>query len=489
MTELSRRRFIEAGAVLAAAAPLSGVAAKPALDLDATAQAAAVSDGSTTAAALIEAAIKRLDRANPMINAARPNYDRARAMAAARRAGPLGGVPTLVKDNVEQAGLSWTSGCRALRNRTGVTDAPIVQAMSHAGMISIGRSTCPEFALSPTSEGLLTGPTRNPWRLDRSSGGSSGGSGAAVAAGVVAIAHGNDGGGSIRIPASVCGLVGLKPSRARMSGYSNARKVTDFGVQGCVTRTVRDTAAFLAACEATSDMVYPAVGLVTGPGQCRLRIGLMRASGLGVEPHPDVAAVFEQSRRLLHKARHSLVDAPPVYNGEAVTSAFETMWSSGVTADLKFARTALGRTPTAKDVEPLTLSWAAYGARWTDADVAKAVTTLQLLERQYTAQFDDYDVLMTPTLGEPPVTIGTLSPDHSYESLHDAVRRYVPYTPIENAAGAPAISLPMGFSRDGLPIGMQFTTRPGGERVLLELAYELEHIVGWHRRRPPLWVG
>lgn len=489
MTEVSRRRFIEAGVVLAAVAPLSGVSAKSPRDVDATAQAAAVSDGSETAAALVEAAIARLDRANPMVNAARPNYDRARAAAAAHLSGALAGVPTLIKDNVEQAGLAWTSGCRALRRRIGVTDAPIAQAMGQAGLISIGRSTCPEFALSPTSEALLTGPTRNPWKLDRSSGGSSGGSGAAVAAGVVAIAHGNDGGGSIRIPASCCGLVGLKPSRARMAGDNVARKVTDFGVQGCVTRTVRDTAAFLAACEAGRDTVYSGVGLVTGPSRNRLKIGLMRASGLGVEPHADVAAVFEQSRRLLHKARHPLVDAPPVFDGEAVTSAFETMWSSGVTARLKVASDALGRPLTAKDVEPLTMTWAAYGARFTEADVAKAVTVLQLLERQYTAQFDNYDVLMTPTLGEPPVTIGTLSPNHSYESLHDAVRRYVPYTPIENAAGAPAISLPMGFSRDGLPIGMQFTTRPGGERMLLELAYELEHVVGWHRRRPPLWVG
>ena len=489
MTTLSRRRFIEAGAVLATVAPLSGLDAKATPDLDATAQAAAIDDGSTTAAALVEQAIVRLDRANPMINAARPNYDRARAAAAAHPTGSLAGVPTLIKDNTEQAGLIWTGGSRVLRNRVGVTDAPIVAAMAHAGLISIGRSTCPEFALSPTSEALLTGPTRNPWRLDRSSGGSSGGSGAAVAAGVVAIAHGNDGGGSIRIPASCCGLVGLKPSRARMRGDNHARKVTDFGVQGCLTRTVRDTAAFVAACEATSDTAFPMLGLVTGPSRRRLKIGAMRASALGVEPHPEVAAVFETSRRLLHKVGHQLVDAPPVFDGEAVTSAFETMWSSGVTARLKVVSDAIGRALTAKDVEPLTFSWAAYGARWTDADVTKAVAALQLLERQYTAQFDNYDVLMTPTLGEPPVTIGMLSPLHSYESLHDPVRRYVPYTPIENAAGAPAISLPMGFSRDGLPIGMQFTTRPGGESVLLELAYELEHIVGWHRRRPPLWVG
>jgi len=489
MTEVSRRRFIEAGAVLAALAPLSGVEAKRARRADAVAQAAAVGSGRTTAAALVDAAIARLDKANPLLNAvAHPNYDRARA-AAAHATGSLAGVPTLIKDNVEQAGLVWTSGCRALRGRVGVTDAPIITAIEHAGLVSIGRSNLPEFGLLPTSEALLTGPTRNPWRLDRSSGGSSGGSAAAVAAGVVAIAHGNDGGGSIRIPASCCGLVGLKPSRGRMAGETRARKVTDFGVQGCLSRTVRDTAAFLAACEANSDTLYPPVGLVTGASKRRLRIGLARASATGVEPHADVAAVFERSRHLLAKAHHKLVDAPPAFDGAAVAAAFEALWSSGAAGRLKVAAAALGHAPTAKDVEPLTLDWAAHGARFAPGDIDAAIGALQMLERQYTAQFDRYDVLMTPVLGTPTVAIGELSPLKSYDALSAELARYVAYTPIENASGACAISLPMGLGRDGLPIGMQFTTRPGGERVLLELAYELEHIVGWHRRRPPLWVG
>jgi len=490
MTTVTRRRFMEAGTALAALAPLTGVEGKKNPPRDAVGAASALDRGRTTPAALVEAAIVRLERVNPLINAvSHPNYDRARAAAVANPDGPLAGIPTLIKDNIEQAGLPWTSGCRALRDRVGVTDAPAAAAITRAGLISIGRSNLPEFALLPTSEALLTGPTRNPWRLERSAGGSSGGSAAAVACGVVAVAHGNDGGGSIRIPASCCGLVGLKPSRARMIG-DTGRAVTDFGVQSCLSRTVRDTAAWFAAMERVgSDAVYPPVGLVTGPGGRRLKVGLQRASALGREPHPDVAAVFDLTVRELTKRGHRVVDAPPVFDAAAVTAAFETLWSAGAAGRVKVAETALRRRPGVREVEPLTLSWAASGARYGEADIARATAALQLLERQYTAQFANYDVLLTPVLGSPPLAIGVLDPTKRYADLADLLQRYVAYTPIENAAGATAIGLPMGFARDGMPIGMQVVAAPGGERILLELAYELEREIDWHHRRPPIWVG
>lgn len=490
MTKVTRRRFLEAGAVLAALAPLTGVEGKRKPPRDAVGAASALDRGRTTPGALTEAAITRLDRANPLINAvSHPNYDRARAAAAANPGGPLAGIPTLIKDNIEQAGLAWTSGCRALRDRVGVTDSPAATAIARAGLVSIGRSNLPEFGLLPTSEALLTGPTRNPWRLDRSAGGSSGGSAAAVAAGVVAVAHGNDGGGSIRIPASCCGLVGLKPSRARMIG-DTGRAVTDFGVQSCLSRTVRDTAAWFAAMERPAgDAVYPPVGLVTGPEGRHLKIGLQRASATGHEPHPDVMAVFELTVRELRKRGHRMVDASPVYDGAAVAAAFETLWSAGAAGRIKAAEAFIHHKPTARDIEPLTLSWAAAGARYGDVDIARATAALQLLERQYAAQFANYDMLLTTVLGSPPLAIGVLDPTKRYADLADTLRAYVAYTPIENAAGAAAIALPMGFSRDGMPIGMQFTAEPGGERKLLELAYELEREVDWHHRRPPIWVG
>ena len=480
------RRSVLSG--LAALAPLSRAEARAAPPADAVAQAAAVAAGRVTQRALIDAAIARTERANPRLNLlASENF--ARARAADPPSGPLGGVPTLTKGNLEQAGLPFTSGSRAFAKRVGKADSGVAAAMRAAGLVSIARTTLPEFGLLPTTEPLSTGTTRNPWNLAHSSGGSSGGSAAAVAAGVVAVAHANDGGGSIRIPASCCNLVGLKPSRARMQGEQGLRKVTDFGVNGCVSRTVRDTAAWFAACEARgADAAYPPVGLVTGPSQARLRIRGLRASGLGVEPAPGVARVFDTTQRLLVKLGHGYGDARPVYDGPAVADAFDKLWSAGAAARQKAAADFLGRAVTDADIEPATLTWAAKGTSLSKPVLEAAVATMQTLERQYTAQFDDFDVLMTPTLGLPPLRLGTLSPRKSYEAMRDLLQTYVTYTPIENASGACAISLPMGFA-GGLPVGIQFVARPGGERVLLELAYELENAIGWHRMRPGVWVG
>ncbi len=486
----TRRTFLQAGAALAAVAPLTGVDARKRPPRDAVSAASALDRERTTPTMLVEAAIARLERVDGLINAvSHPNLDRARLIAGATPgpSGPLAGIPTLIKDNIEQAGLPWTSGCRALRNRVGATDSPAAAAIARAGLVSIGRSNLPEFALLPTTESLLTGPTRNPWRLDRSAGGSSGGSAAAVAAGVVAVAHGNDGGGSIRIPASCCGLVGLKPSRARMIG-DTGRAVTDFAVQSCLSRTVRDTAAWVAAMERSdSDAAYPPIGLVTGPSGQRLRIGLARASATGVEPDPEVAAVFEATARLLRKRGHRLVDAPPAFDGPAVAAAFTTLWSVGAAARVKVAADALKRSPTRADVEPLTLSWAAAGARVRPDEKARAVAALELLERQYAAQFDRIDVLLTPVLASLPLPIGALAGTHGYDELAPILARYVAYTPVENAAGACAIALPMGMHGD-LPVGMQFTAPAGAERRLLELAYALEREVDWHHRQPPVWA-
>ncbi|TRW14771.1 amidase family protein [Glacieibacterium frigidum] len=485
---IDRRGFLRHGATLAAVAPLSGVDARAAPPADAVAQAAAVAAGTVTQRALVDAAIARLGRINPRLNVlASENF--ARARDGAPSAGPLGGVPTLIKGNIEQGGLPFTSGSRAFAKRVGKADGAIAASIARAGLVSIGRTTLPEFGLLPTTEPLATGLTRNPWNLGHSSGGSSGGSAAAVAAGVVAVAHANDGGGSIRIPASCCNLVGLKPSRARMQGEQGARKVTDFGVNGCVSRTVRDTAAWFAACEVRgADAAYPPVGLVTGPSKARLRIRGLRASGLGVEPAPGVGRVFDDARRLLIKLGHGYGDARPAFDGPAVADAFNKLWSSGAAARQKAAADFLGRAVTEADIEPATLTWAAKGAGLAKPVLEAAVATMQDLERRYTAQFDDFDVLMTPVLALPPLRLGTLSPRKSYDEMRALLQTYVAYTPIENASGACAISLPIGFA-GGLPVGIQFVARPGGERVLLELAYELENALGWHRMRPGVWAG
>jgi amidase len=488
---LSRRRLFEASAALAALAPLSGVSGKLATPTDAVALAARLSKGQTTALAEVDAAIARLEAANPSLNAvSEPDYDRARTLAAGASSGPLAGLPSLIKGNIAQAGRPLSDGCRALKSRIAAEDEAVTKAALACGIIPIGRSNLPEFGLLPTSEALLTGPVANPWNLGHSAGGSSGGSAAAVAAGVVTVAHGNDGGGSIRIPASACGLVGLKASRGRMGGEGGRTRVTDFGVNGCLSRTVRDTAAWLASAEARGPGArYPAVGLVTGPGTQRLRIALGCRSAVGADPDPEVGAVFEAAARLLARLGHRMLDYTPPYHGAAVANGFSSLWSLGAARQVQAVAAMLGRTPTPDDIEPLTLSWAARGAALTKPKVDAAVETLSLMAAAYAAQFDRYDMLMTPVLALPPVALGQLDPRKSFAELEPLLLRYVAYTPIENATGAPAIALPIGQTRSGLPIGLQFTTAPGGERRLLELAYGLERELLWYQRTPPNWFG
>jgi amidase len=492
MMHVSRRRFLEATAMLAATAPLAGVDAKGrGAPMDGVAMADAVRGGKTTPGALVEAAIARLEKANPKINAvAFPNFDRARAQAAKGVAGPLAGIPTVIKDIQPQAGLPFTNGCRGLKDVVAPATHPYLQAVEASGAISIGRSTTPEFGLTCTTEPLLTGNTRNPWNTDHSSGGSSGGSGACVAAGVVPVAHATDGGGSIRIPAAVNGLVGLKPSRGRMAGSTGMKAVTDLSVWCCVSRTVRDTAAWFAATEATgADRRFDPVGVVAGAGERkRLRIGA-QLSGNGAPPHPEVARVFGDAVRLLEKLGHKVADQPLAFDVAGAADAFSVAWGVGAARGAQAVAAHLGRAPGPDDLEPLTLGWAEIGRKQGPEQIAKAMATLEDITKRYVGQFETIDIYMTPTLGRPPVRIGELAPTRPYAEVQGLLNDYVRYTPMENVAGVPAISLPIGMSRDGLPIGIQFATRPGGERVLLELAYALEAELEWHKRIPPNWVG
>ena len=490
MTPFSRRRFLEAAATLAAVAPLSGVDARG-MPLDGAAMANALATGRTTSAALVEAAIDRLERANPKLNAVSfKDYDRARAMAATGPGGPLAGLPTLVKELAAQRGLPWTEGARAYRGRIADKDAPIVTVMLEAGLVPIGRSTSPEFGLTATGEALINGPTRNPWNLDHSSGGSSSGAAAAVAAGVVPIAHASDGGGSIRIPASCNGLVGLKPSRGRTRDAVKLTKLVNISVNNCVSRTVRDTAAWFAAIEATGpDANYPATGLVTGPSGRKLRVTAAATSALGLMPDADVASVFETARRLLSKLGHQVSDGKPNWDGQAVSDAFLTLWGVGANMSIQAVSKYLGRAAGPDDLEPLTFSMAAVGTKGGEAGLGKALATLADLQKRYISQFDTIDIFMTPVLGRPPARIGEFAPTLPYDQMADRLAAYVGYTPVENVVGAASISLPIGMSRGGLPIGIQFATKPGGERDLLELAYAMERELEWYRRKPPLWVG
>lgn len=491
MTELTRRGFAHAAAVLAAAAPLQARASGAgAIPMDAVAMAQAVRTGNASVSELVEAAIARLEKANPQINAvALPNFERARKMAAAGRIGPLAGVPTLIKDVASQAGLPFTFGSRAYRSRIGVTDATYVVAVERSGVVSIGRSTTPELGLSGTTQSLLTGPTRNPWNLDHSVGGSSGGAAAAVAAGVVPVAHASDSGGSIRVPAAANGLVGLKPSRGRMVGAQNDRAITDLTVNNCVSRTVRDTAAWFAATEMVGEGArFAPVGVITGPSRRRLRIGAHPAETNGGPPSPDVEAAFAKTLPLLRRLGHTVVDQPLAFNIARANEAMRVMFGAAAAGRVKAVGVDLGREPGPDDLEPLTLGLAAIGRRLAPGDLDTALATLGEAVQGYTGQFGTIDVYMTPTQNKPPVPLSYLDPALPAESQMERVFGFAP-TWIDNIAGTPAITLPMGQSRDGLPLGLQFSTRAGGEATLLQLAYELEREMQWHLHKPPIWVG
>lgn len=493
---LQRRNFLEFAAAAALLAPVSASARSgqkgddPAR-ADASAMARALQDGKVSPAALVDAAVRRLEAASPELNATHYLYlDDARAAAetAVTNASPLSGIPTFIKDLADEKGRIASAGSRAFANRTAEHDSPAVAALRKAGLISLGHTNVPEFGLLPTTEPLLTGPTRNPWNPRYSAGGSSGGAAALVAAGVVPVAHASDGGGSIRIPASMNGLVGLKPSRARMAGEEGHRGVNALSVNGCLSRTVRDTAAWLAACESHDGPLKP-VGLVTGSTRRAMRIGLRSAGALGPLADADVQAVFDQCRQLLTRLRHRIVDAPLPFDGAETADAFELLWGAGAAQAIQGAGKYLGRQPTVEDIEPATFGFATLAANATPADVEAASGRLQKMSSLYLAQFDAFDVLVTPVLGTPPPELGFIAPTVPFDTLRQRLHAIIGYTPVENAAGNPAISLPMGMSGDGLPIGLQFTGPYGSERRLLELAYTLEAELRWEQSRPAIWTA
>lgn len=496
MTGFTRRKFLESAAAMAAAVPLAGcVNAARTTGGDAwrsaVEQAAAVRSGSTSALDLVNTAIFRLGLVNDDLNAvALPNFEDAREAAVRSPSGDFAGVPTLIKDNLMMAGMPYTQGSRALRNYVADETAPFAAVIEKTGMISIGRSTLPEFGLTATTEPLLTGATRNPWNTGRSAGGSSGGSAAAVAAGVVSIAHANDGGGSIRIPAAACGLVGLKASRGRMGGDDDSDRATDIGIQGFLTRTVRDTAAAFHA--AQGGPLFSRVPLVTGPSERRLRVAGRLGRVDGSLPDPAVVRVYEDTMALLARMGHTIADADTTFVSPSLSDDFLVLWTTGAANRVEFARKA-GGVPDDADLseyfEPLMLGMAAAAADNSEADREAAFARLASFSDAYRAHFENIDVMVTPVLGQPAAPIGYISPRIPYDEQRERLNAYAGFTGAENVAGLPAISLPCGWTPDGLPVGLQFIAAPGAEPMLLALAYELEDILEWPQRRPPIWVG
>ena len=449
---------------------------------DATEIARRIRSREVSALEVMDAAIARAQAMQPKLNfLVTPDFDRARD--AARRGGqtgPFAGVPFLVKDLNDVAGLPTHNGARYTAGAAAatVTD-PFVQKALDAGLIEFGKSATPEHGFLPTTEPLAYGPTRNPWNLDRSTGGSSGGSAAAVASGVVPMAHANDGGGSIRIPASNCGLFGLKPSRGRTVQKDPDKDITDLGVELCVSRSVRDSAALLAVTEKAAPLAP--VGLVGGPSTRRLRVGLLRENGVGRMPDDQVLATLDSSAGLMRDLGHSVRDTHWPFDGPQFAKDFLILWGKGASDLLK----AVGN---ADILEPFTRDMARQFDAMPADTMDGVVERLTRVVQQYDAWFNDFDVILSPVLDHPPAPIGWLKPDLPLDVLTERLMDYAGYTPPMNLAGAPAMSVPLNWTSDGLPVGSHFAARRGDERTLLELAYELERARPWAGRRPPVSV-
>lgn len=451
----------------------------------------AVADGRTTPAALVEQAIERAEAANPQLNfIAWRNYERAREQAAAPRSGPLAGIPTLIKDMLPEKGLPAAFGSAALRAFVAPADAPYAQAIDKAGPVSIARSSMPELGLNAVTESPLVGPTRNPWSLDHTPGGSSGGGAAAVAAGVVPVAHASDGLGSIRHGAAPCGLVGLKPSRGRNAGEEAFRAITDLTVNGCVSRSVRDSAAWLAATQTLDPTCLPPIDPVTGPVERRLHIHAYSAvMRTGTDPDKSVARVFGEAIALLDRIGHHVSDGVLPFDGPIAMELLGDITEGMFARRLGMLSQQIGIELRAEDLEHRSATLIAAGEAMSDAHYAAAWASIEDVVAAYLARLETIDIWMTPTLSHEIPRIGVFGPDVAWGDQRDSLIDYAGYCWIDNFAGTPAISLPIGFSNNGLPVGIQFATRPGGEALLLALAYQLEASLGWQSHIPPLWVG
>ncbi len=467
--------------------------------LDATAQADLVRRKQVKPIELVEAAIERIERLNPKLNAVvTPMYDHAREAAKGKLPdGPFTGVPFLLKDLCAMyAGVRQTSGSAFVKDFVPDHDSELVKRQKRAGLVIVGKTNTPEFGILPTTEPHLFGPARNPWNTKHSTGGSSGGSAAAVAAGIVPIAHANDGGGSIRIPASCCGVFGLKPTRARNPlGPDFGDMMAGFVAEHAVTRSVRDSAALLDV-TAGPDIGDPywappqkrpylqEVGADTG----KLRVAVMTESPTGTPVHADCKKAVREAAELCSKLGHEVTETALNVDAAALNQAFITVFTAGGAAFMMQAFAMItGRTPTPDQFEPLTWAVAEMGKQHSAPDYVIAVTMLQQVSRYIARFMVDYELILTPTLAEPPLPLGTLDspPENPLQGLFRA-GDYVPFTPICNMTGQPAMSVPLYWNNEGLPIGTHFIARFGDEATLFRLAAQLEQARPWANRRPPV---
>lgn len=431
---------------------------------------------------LVDAAIARAEKVQNTLRAIElPLFEQARKQATQAMEGLFAGVPSFIKDNTDLEGYPTKFGSQAVPDVPAKQDGAFARQFLSAGFILLGKTRLPEFGFNCSTEFDEFPPTANPWNTEYSCGGSSGGAAALVASGVVPVAHANDGGGSIRIPAACCGLVGLKVSRGRFVTPEIARSLpVNVVCDGIVSRCVRDTAYFVAAAEEFHrNRALPPVGMVEGPGKRRLRIGLLTKSLTG-PPCPETLAAVERTAALLESLGHSVQGLSKLPVNPAFADDFIDYWGF-----LAWMTGNLGRRTFGKQFHPEKLDRFLQGLssrfRSRTWRLPMAIYRLRRTEKEFARYLDGMDAMLTPVLGHVTPRLGYISPNVPFEELITRLSAYAAYTPLNNASGTPAISLPMGMSTQGLPIGVQLVSAIGNEAILLELAYELEQANPWAR--------
>lgn len=456
-------------------------------------QAELIRTGAISALELAETYLQRIDELNPVLNAfVTVATEQAKQMAAeadrkvrtGERTGPFNGVPIAIKDLSSTAGIRTTFSSALFADNVPDHDDFVVRRLRDAGFTFLGKTNTPEFGSLPVTESALNGACRNPWDLEKTAGGSSGGSAAAVIAGLAPVAHGSDGGGSVRIPASCCGLVGLKPARGRISA-GPGDSTNGFSVNGFLGRNVADIAALLdvSAGYETGDPYWapppPRSFLeVLGTDPKQLRIALCTTSPLRGSVHPDCSAAAQDAAALLEELGHHVAEAAPDFGPEDVVESLDKLWltSAAPYADEQDL----------DQLEPAVQVFSRRAMKLSSYEYARAAAVISRASRRFVSFWDDYDLLLTPTLSLPPVPIGwyfggkepddDLVRDHTFFSM---------FTPFANVTGQPAVSLPLSWNADGLPIGVQLIGPPADEALLLQISARLEQARPWAHRRPP----
>ncbi len=463
---------------------------------DALGLAQAIRQGDVSRREVLEACLERVAAVNPQVNAIVELDPTAADRASPDAQAPFAGVPYFIKDlHAPVAGMPLAHGSRLFADNVHDFDSETVARLRRAGFVILGRSTSPEFGMSGSTESALRGPTRNPWNLDHTAGGSSGGAAAAVASGMLPATHATDSGGSIRIPAACNGLLGLKPTRGLIpTGPHRGDASHGLSHEHAVTRSVRDCAAIL---DATAGPDVGAPYFTAKPAETylqairrpprRLRIAFTTRGFAGQSVDPECSLAVDNAVKLLQSLGHDVEEGAPDFDAPALGAACGTLLVTGLAALVQAREAALGRSATEDELQAVTRAAVAMGRQTTGVQCAASLSVMNREVRRIGRFFEGVDLLLTPTLGQPPVTLGTLSMQHlSLPQFQEAMGAFCPFTGAFNATGQPAMSVPLHWTPGGLPVGVQLVGRFADDTTLLQLAAQLEQAAPWFHRVPAL---